>query len=185
MVKSANVTGAIYLSVLSGPWARAMCYWLRSWLLGGSSSGLGPGLRENGQGLPVPSPSHQVLPSWQREVDRNQELLTRIRQLQERETEAEAKMKEQLERTRLCQQSLDAAGKKLREKEDSLAQAGEVRACLRDATAPRCPPFVTLLPTCAPTFLDVAVIVAEIAELVIFHLWFLAKNFVSLCNYDF
>lgn len=63
--------------------------------------------------------------SYEREVDRNQELLTRIRQLQERETEAEAKMKEQLERTRLCKQSLDAAGKKLREKEDSLAQAGE------------------------------------------------------------
>ncbi|XP_019492962.1 PREDICTED: mitotic spindle assembly checkpoint protein MAD1 [Hipposideros armiger] len=63
--------------------------------------------------------------SYEREVDRNQELLTRIRQLQERETEAEAKMKEQLERTRLCKQSLDAASKKLREKEDSLAQAGE------------------------------------------------------------
>uniref|UniRef100_A0A671FKX5 Mitotic spindle assembly checkpoint protein MAD1 n=1 Tax=Rhinolophus ferrumequinum TaxID=59479 RepID=A0A671FKX5_RHIFE len=63
--------------------------------------------------------------SYEREVDRNQELLTRIRQLQEREAEAEAKMKEQLERNRLCKQSLDMANKKLREKEDSLAQAGE------------------------------------------------------------
>ncbi|XP_074170110.1 mitotic spindle assembly checkpoint protein MAD1 isoform X1 [Rhinolophus sinicus] len=34
-------------------------------------------------------------------------------------------MKEQLERNRLCKQSLDTANKKLREKEDSLAQAGE------------------------------------------------------------
>ncbi|KAK2116569.1 Mitotic spindle assembly checkpoint protein MAD1 [Saguinus oedipus] len=61
-----------------------------------------------------------------REVDRNQELLTRIRQLQEREAGAEEKMQEQLERSRQCQQSLDATSKRLREKEDSLAQAGEV-----------------------------------------------------------
>lgn len=70
---------------------------------------------------------HQAHPSWQREMDRNQELLARIRQLQEREAEAEEKMKEQLERHKLCQQSLDAAGRKLREKEDGLAEAGEVR----------------------------------------------------------
>ncbi|XP_064449481.1 mitotic spindle assembly checkpoint protein MAD1 isoform X7 [Mirounga angustirostris] len=62
---------------------------------------------------------------YEREVDRNQELLTRIRQLQEREAEAEEKMKEQLERHRLCKQSLDAASQKLREKEDGLAAAGE------------------------------------------------------------
>uniref|UniRef100_A0A452TMB2 Mitotic arrest deficient 1 like 1 n=1 Tax=Ursus maritimus TaxID=29073 RepID=A0A452TMB2_URSMA len=55
---------------------------------------------------------------YEREVDRNQELLTRVRQLQEREAEAEEKMKEHL----------DAAGRKLREKEDGLAAAGEVRA---------------------------------------------------------
>lgn len=61
-------------------------------------------------------------------MDRNQELLTRIRQLQEREAEVQEKMKEQLERHRLCQQSLDAAGRKLREKEDGLAEAGEVRS---------------------------------------------------------
>ncbi|XP_057551690.1 mitotic spindle assembly checkpoint protein MAD1 isoform X3 [Hippopotamus amphibius kiboko] len=69
--------------------------------------------------------------SYEREVDRNQELLTRIRQLQEREAEAEEKMKEQLERYRLCQQSLDAAGKKLREKEDGLAEAGETITALK------------------------------------------------------
>uniref|UniRef100_K9IMH1 Mitotic spindle assembly checkpoint protein MAD1 n=1 Tax=Desmodus rotundus TaxID=9430 RepID=K9IMH1_DESRO len=63
--------------------------------------------------------------SYEREVDRNQELLTRIRQLQEREAEAEEKVKEQLERSRLCQQSLEATSQRLREKEDSLAEAGE------------------------------------------------------------
>uniref|UniRef100_A0ABI7W4K0 Mitotic arrest deficient 1 like 1 n=1 Tax=Felis catus TaxID=9685 RepID=A0ABI7W4K0_FELCA len=70
-------------------------------------------------------------PLWQREVDRNQELLTRIRQLQEREAEAEERMKEQLERHRRCRQSLDAAGQKLREKEDGLAAAGETINALK------------------------------------------------------
>lgn len=84
-----------------------------------------PVLRDGWAGPPH---SHSLPPLWQREVDRNQELLTRVRQLQEREAEAEEKMKEQLERHRLCKQSLDAAGRKLREKEDGLAAAGEVRA---------------------------------------------------------
>ncbi|XP_058290317.1 mitotic spindle assembly checkpoint protein MAD1 isoform X2 [Hylobates moloch] len=69
--------------------------------------------------------------NYEREVDRNQELLTRIRQLQEREAEAEEKMQEQLERNRQCQQNLDAASKRLREKEDSLAQAGETINALK------------------------------------------------------
>ncbi|KAB0351278.1 hypothetical protein FD754_016135 [Muntiacus muntjak] len=69
--------------------------------------------------------------SYEREMDRNQELLTRIRQLQEREVEAEEKMKQQLECHRLCQQSLDAAGRRLREKEDSLAEAGETITTLK------------------------------------------------------
>lgn len=84
---------------------------------------------EGGLGRPAPAHCPRFLsPLWQREVDRNQELLTRIRQLQEREAEAEERMKEQLERHRRCRQSLDAAGQKLREKEDGLAAAGEVRA---------------------------------------------------------
>lgn len=69
--------------------------------------------------------------NYEREMDRNQELLARIRQLQEREAEAEEKMKEQLERHKLCQQSLDAAGRKLREKEDGLAEAGETITALK------------------------------------------------------
>ncbi|XP_012494551.1 PREDICTED: mitotic spindle assembly checkpoint protein MAD1 isoform X1 [Propithecus coquereli] len=69
--------------------------------------------------------------NYEREVDRNQELLTRIRQLQEREARAEEKMKEQLERNKLCQQSLEATSKKLREKEDSLVEAGETVSVLK------------------------------------------------------
>uniref|UniRef100_A0A2K5Q873 Uncharacterized protein n=1 Tax=Cebus imitator TaxID=2715852 RepID=A0A2K5Q873_CEBIM len=83
-----------------------------------------------GSGLDIPTSAPgslqmQYQQSMQREVDRNQELLTRIWQLQEREAGAEEKMQEQLERSRQCQQSLDATNKRLREKEDSLAQAGE------------------------------------------------------------
>nr|XP_020007666.1 mitotic spindle assembly checkpoint protein MAD1-like [Castor canadensis] len=69
--------------------------------------------------------------SYEREVDRNQELLARIRQLQERETEAEEKMQEQLERHRLCKQSLDAASLQLREQEDGLAAASETISALK------------------------------------------------------
>ncbi|XP_062035855.1 mitotic spindle assembly checkpoint protein MAD1 isoform X2 [Lepus europaeus] len=67
----------------------------------------------------------------EREVDRNQELLTRIRQLQEREAAAEGKVQEQRERHRLCQQTLDATGQRLREKEDGLAAAGETINALK------------------------------------------------------
>ncbi|XP_016068452.1 PREDICTED: mitotic spindle assembly checkpoint protein MAD1 [Miniopterus natalensis] len=70
--------------------------------------------------------------SYEREVDRNQELLTRIRQLQDREAEAEEKMKEQLERNRQCKQSLDAANRRLQEKEDGLAEAGETISELKN-----------------------------------------------------
>ncbi|KAM4877677.1 mitotic spindle assembly checkpoint protein MAD1 isoform 1-T2 [Thomomys bottae] len=69
--------------------------------------------------------------NYEREVDRNQELLARIRQLQERETEAEEKIQEQLERHRQCKQSLDTANKQLREQEDSLATASETINALK------------------------------------------------------
>ncbi|XP_048186342.1 mitotic spindle assembly checkpoint protein MAD1 isoform X2 [Perognathus longimembris pacificus] len=69
--------------------------------------------------------------NYEREVDRNQELLARIRQLQEREAEAEEKIQEQLDRYRQCKQSLDTVNKQLREKEDSLAAASETINALK------------------------------------------------------
>lgn len=69
--------------------------------------------------------------NYEREVDRNQELLARIRQLQEREATAEEKMREQLEHHRLCKQSLDAASQQLREREDGLAVARETISSLK------------------------------------------------------
>ncbi|XP_036020734.1 mitotic spindle assembly checkpoint protein MAD1 isoform X3 [Mus musculus] len=69
--------------------------------------------------------------NYEREVDRNQELLARIRQLQECEATAEEKMREQLERHRLCKQNLDAVSQQLREQEDSLASAREMISSLK------------------------------------------------------
>ncbi|XP_006991156.1 mitotic spindle assembly checkpoint protein MAD1 isoform X1 [Peromyscus maniculatus bairdii] len=69
--------------------------------------------------------------NYEREVDRNQELLARIRQLQECKATAEEKMREQLERHRLCKQSLDAASQQLREREDGLAAAKETISSLK------------------------------------------------------
>ncbi|XP_013376669.1 PREDICTED: mitotic spindle assembly checkpoint protein MAD1 isoform X3 [Chinchilla lanigera] len=69
--------------------------------------------------------------NYEREVDRNQELLARIRQLQDREAEAEEKMREQLERHRLCKQNLDSASQQLQEQEDSLATASETIGTLK------------------------------------------------------
>ncbi|XP_036028232.1 mitotic spindle assembly checkpoint protein MAD1 [Onychomys torridus] len=69
--------------------------------------------------------------NYEREVDRNQELLARIRQLQECKAAAEEKMQEQLERHRLCKQSLDAASQQLREREDGLAAAKETISSLK------------------------------------------------------
>lgn len=46
--------------------------------------------------------------NYKLEVDHNQKFLARIQQLQEFEATAEEKVQEQLERHRLCKQSLDA-----------------------------------------------------------------------------
>uniref|UniRef100_F6WVV2 Mitotic spindle assembly checkpoint protein MAD1 n=1 Tax=Monodelphis domestica TaxID=13616 RepID=F6WVV2_MONDO len=63
--------------------------------------------------------------NYEREADRNQELLTRIKQLHERQVEMENKLKEQAEINRSCKQNLDTANKKLQEKENKLAEANE------------------------------------------------------------
>ncbi|XP_056660285.1 mitotic spindle assembly checkpoint protein MAD1 isoform X2 [Monodelphis domestica] len=63
--------------------------------------------------------------NYEREADRNQELLTRIKQLHERQVEMENKLKEQTEINRSCKQNLDTANKKLQEKENKLAEANE------------------------------------------------------------
>ncbi|NXA07343.1 MD1L1 protein, partial [Sapayoa aenigma] len=69
--------------------------------------------------------------NYEREADRNQELLTRIKQYQERETEAENKLKEQKEMNKSYKKSMEKMSKKLQEKESKLAEANETITVLK------------------------------------------------------
>ncbi|XP_009934820.2 mitotic spindle assembly checkpoint protein MAD1 isoform X1 [Opisthocomus hoazin] len=69
--------------------------------------------------------------NYEREADRNQELLTRIKQYQERETEAENKLKEQMEMNKSYKRSMETMSKKLQEKESKLAEANETITILK------------------------------------------------------
>ncbi|NXR58302.1 MD1L1 protein, partial [Rhadina sibilatrix] len=69
--------------------------------------------------------------NYEREADRNQELLTRIKQYQERETEAENKLKEQMEMNKSYKKSMETMSKKLQEKESKLAEANETISVLK------------------------------------------------------
>ncbi|NWZ96634.1 MD1L1 protein, partial [Nesospiza acunhae] len=69
--------------------------------------------------------------NYEREADRNQELLTRIKQYQERETEAENKLKEQMEMNKSYKKSMETMSKKLQEKEGKLAEANETITVLK------------------------------------------------------
>ncbi|XP_067162477.1 mitotic spindle assembly checkpoint protein MAD1 [Apteryx mantelli] len=69
--------------------------------------------------------------NYEREADRNQELLTRIKQYQEREIEAENKLKEQMEMNKSYKKSMETVSKKLQEKESKLAEANETITVLK------------------------------------------------------
>ncbi|NXK64004.1 MD1L1 protein, partial [Sylvietta virens] len=69
--------------------------------------------------------------NYEREADRNQELLTRIKQYQERETEAENKLKEQMEMNKSYKKSMETMSKKLQEKESKLSEANETITVLK------------------------------------------------------
>uniref|UniRef100_A0A6J0UGY4 Mitotic spindle assembly checkpoint protein MAD1 isoform X2 n=1 Tax=Pogona vitticeps TaxID=103695 RepID=A0A6J0UGY4_9SAUR len=69
--------------------------------------------------------------NFEREADRNQELLQRIKQFQERETEAENKLQEQVEINKTCRKNLESLNKKVQEKESKLAEANETISVLK------------------------------------------------------
>ncbi|NWX18363.1 MD1L1 protein, partial [Aegotheles bennettii] len=69
--------------------------------------------------------------NYEREADRNQELLTCIKQYQEREAEAENKLKEQMEMNKSYKKSMETMSKKLQEKESKLAEANETITVLK------------------------------------------------------
>uniref|UniRef100_A0A8D2KT82 Mitotic spindle assembly checkpoint protein MAD1 n=1 Tax=Varanus komodoensis TaxID=61221 RepID=A0A8D2KT82_VARKO len=69
--------------------------------------------------------------NFEREADRNQELLKHIKQYQERQTEAENKLQEQIEINKSCQKNIDSLNQKLQDKESKLAEANETISVLK------------------------------------------------------
>lgn len=66
----------------------------------------------------------------QHEVDRNQELLGKIKKLEERVEEANKKLTEQKEANDALQKNLEGLNKTLEEQDDKLGAANQVHACL-------------------------------------------------------
>ncbi|XP_063171266.1 mitotic spindle assembly checkpoint protein MAD1 [Candoia aspera] len=72
---------------------------------------------------------------FEREADRNQDLLKRIKQCQERETEAKNLLQEQTEINKTCQKNIETLNKKLHEKENKLTEANETINVLKGKIA--------------------------------------------------
>ncbi|KAJ1096336.1 hypothetical protein NDU88_001479 [Pleurodeles waltl] len=70
--------------------------------------------------------------NYEREADRNQDLLNRIKQLQDKETEAKNKLVEQIEMNKTFKKSMEAQSKKLMEKESKLSEANKTITELKD-----------------------------------------------------
>ncbi|KAM3826978.1 LOW QUALITY PROTEIN: mitotic spindle assembly checkpoint protein MAD1 [Vipera latastei] len=68
---------------------------------------------------------------FEREADRNQDLLKRIKQRQERETEAKNALQEQLEINKTCQKNMETLNQKLQEREAKLSEANETISVLK------------------------------------------------------
>lgn len=62
----------------------------------------------------------------QREVDRNQDLLTRIKKIEEREAETKKVLNEQIEMNKALKKSIESQNKKLDDKDSKMANANEV-----------------------------------------------------------
>lgn len=63
----------------------------------------------------------------QHEVDRNQDLLGRIKKLEERETEAAKNLSEQVEVNRALRKNMEGLNRKLEERDTRLNTANQVR----------------------------------------------------------
>ncbi|XP_036391047.1 mitotic spindle assembly checkpoint protein MAD1 [Megalops cyprinoides] len=76
--------------------------------------------------------AHISARDFEREVDRNQDLLARIKRLEEREAETGKILNEQTEMNRALKKSIEAQNKKLEEKDSKLSTANETICALRD-----------------------------------------------------
>ncbi|XP_069840020.1 mitotic spindle assembly checkpoint protein MAD1 [Dendropsophus ebraccatus] len=69
--------------------------------------------------------------NYEREADRNQELLTRIKALEEKEAEFQSKLQEQSEMYNTSKKTIESQSKKLVEKENKLEEANEAISVLK------------------------------------------------------
>ncbi|XP_056391619.1 mitotic spindle assembly checkpoint protein MAD1 isoform X3 [Hyla sarda] len=69
--------------------------------------------------------------NYEREADRNQDLLTRIKALEEKEMEFQSKLQEQTEMYKSSKKTIELQSKKLIEKENKLAEANEAISVLK------------------------------------------------------
>ncbi|MBN3305151.1 MD1L1 protein, partial [Amia calva] len=76
--------------------------------------------------------AHSSARDFEREVDRNQDLLNRIRKLQESVAEAERVKKEQSDANGALQKTIEGLWKKQEEKDSQLVEASETVRALRD-----------------------------------------------------
>ncbi|XP_048449012.1 mitotic spindle assembly checkpoint protein MAD1, partial [Rhincodon typus] len=64
--------------------------------------------------------------NYEREADRNQELITQVKQLREKEADVETKLKDQVDINKSLKEDLGLQSKKLQEKEEKLAEANRM-----------------------------------------------------------
>ncbi|XP_073409848.1 mitotic spindle assembly checkpoint protein MAD1 isoform X2 [Dendrobates tinctorius] len=69
--------------------------------------------------------------NYEREADKNQELLTRIKTLEEKETDFQSKLQEQFEMNKSYKKTMESQSKRLVEKEDKLAETNEAITVLK------------------------------------------------------
>ncbi|XP_041061940.1 mitotic spindle assembly checkpoint protein MAD1 isoform X1 [Carcharodon carcharias] len=69
--------------------------------------------------------------NYEREADRNQELITQVKQMQEKEAEVLAKLKDQIDVNKSLKEDLGLQSKKLRENEEKLAEANQTIDALK------------------------------------------------------
>uniref|UniRef100_A0A4W3IHH3 Mitotic spindle assembly checkpoint protein MAD1 n=1 Tax=Callorhinchus milii TaxID=7868 RepID=A0A4W3IHH3_CALMI len=63
--------------------------------------------------------------NYEREADRNQELMVQVKQIQEKEAETQEKLKEQVEMNKTLKKNMELQNKKLQETEEKLAESNQ------------------------------------------------------------
>lgn len=76
--------------------------------------------------------AHISARDFEREVDRNQDLLTRIKKIEEKAAQTEKVLAEQTEMNKTLKKSIEAQNKRLEEKDSKISNANETLCALRD-----------------------------------------------------